>query len=438
MNTPKLVSGKLPLVGHLFDFIRKQDELMQRGKKEEGDIFALNLMGQNIAVLTGADAKKVFFQETDKSLNMEEAYAFLAAIFGKVAFLADHETYMNHRPILHTLFSRNRMTTYLDIMVEVVSAWLENLGDEGEMEISSEIITLVKDVAGRSFLGNEINQKLGEEFWQAYDDLSKALDPVLPPNLPLPKFIRRDKAKKYLANVLHLIVRERRANPKDDSFQMLVEAKMKDGQLPSEEIIVQLLMALLFAGHETTAGQAAWTIIQLAQHPDYLNLVREEVDVLLGDGQIFDHTTLRNLKHVSMAVDETSRMRPSAETIMRTADEDLKIGEVTIPKGWMVQTATAVDHFEDEIFENPANYDPMRFSPKRAEERKERHAIIAFGGGLHKCAGINFANTEMAVIAALLFKEYDLTLITTDTKVERGLGSSRPSETWVHYKKRKA
>ena len=66
MNTPKLVSGKLPLVGHLFDFIRKQDELMQRGKKEEGDIFALNLMGQNIAVLTGADAKKVFFQETDK------------------------------------------------------------------------------------------------------------------------------------------------------------------------------------------------------------------------------------------------------------------------------------------------------------------------------------------------------------------------------------
>ncbi|MBT7782752.1 MAG: cytochrome P450 [Anaerolineae bacterium] len=330
------------------------------------------------------------------------------------------------------------MTTYLDIMVEVVSAWLENLGDEGEMEISSEIITLVKDVAGRSFLGNEINQKLGEEFWQAYDDLSKALDPVLPPNLPLPKFIRRDKAKKYLANVLHLIVRERRANPKDDSFQMLVEAKMKDGQLPSEEIIVQLLMALLFAGHETTAGQAAWTIIQLAQHPDYLNLVREEVDVLLGDGQIFDHTTLRNLKHVSMAVDETSRMRPSAETIMRTADEDLKIGEVTIPKGWMVQTATAVDHFEDEIFENPANYDPMRFSPKRAEERKERHAIIAFGGGLHKCAGINFANTEMAVIAALLFKEYDLTLITTDTKVERGLGSSRPSETWVHYKKRKA
>ncbi|MBT3338467.1 MAG: cytochrome P450 [Anaerolineae bacterium] len=436
MQKPKLTSGALPLVGHLFDFIRKQDELLQRGKTEHGNIFALNLMGKNVAVLTGAEAKKVFFKETDKTLNMEEGYEFLAAIFGKVAFLADHSTYMNHRPILHALFSRARMTGYLDVMVEVVSEWMDGLGENGEMEIGSEMIDLVKEVAGRSFLGAEINKQLGADFWQAYDDLSKALDPVLPPHWPLPKFIRRDRAKKYVSSVLYPIVRERRANPQDDPFQMLVDVRMKDGELPSEEIIVQLLMALLFAGHETTAGQAAWTVIQLAQHPRYLKLVRAEVDGVLGKGQDFDHTTLRNLSHVSMAVDETSRMRPSAETIMRTAESDLPVGDFIIPKGWMVQTATAVDHFMGEVFDQPDLYDPLRFSPERAEQKLDSHAIIAFGGGLHKCAGMNFANTEMAVITALLFRNYDLELITPETQVERGLGSSRPSQTWVRFKRR--
>ncbi len=436
MQSPQLTSGALPIVGHLFDFVRKQDELLQRGAAEHGEIFALNLMGQNVAVLTGVEAKKTFFKETDKKLNMEDGYEFLAAIFGKVAFLADHQTYMNHRPILHALFSRVRMTGYLDVMIEVVHEWIDSLDESGEVEISRAMVDLVKEVAGRSFLGKEINNQLGDDFWRAYDDLSAALDPVLPPHWPLPKFIRRDRAKKYVASVLYPIVRERRANPKDDAFQMLVEVRMKDGELPSEELIVQLLMALLFAGHETTAGQAAWTIIQLAEHADYLGLVRAEVDGLLGEGQSFDHTTLRGLKYTAMAVDETTRMRPSAETIMRTTLEDVQIGEMTIPKGWMVQTATAVDHFNESVFTEPEKYDPLRFSPERAEQKHDAHSIISFGGGLHKCAGMNFANTEMAVIAALFFHHFDVEFVTPETKVVRSLGSSRPSKTVIRYKKR--
>jgi sterol 14-demethylase len=393
-------------------------------------------MGQKLAVVTGAEAREVFFKETDQSLDMEAAYEFLAAIFGKVAFLGDHQTYQNHRPVLHALFSRSQMAMYLNVMVEVVSDWLDNLDDKGVMEVTGEMIELVKEVAGRSFLGEEINKKLGNRFWLAYDDLSKALDPVLPPSWPLPKFIRRDRAKNYIRSVLYPLVRERRKSPKDDSFQLLVETKMKDGSLPAEETIVNLLMALLFAGHETTAGQAAWTVIQLIQNPEHLAKVRNEIDSVVTDIQTLDHNTLRNLKYVGMAVDETSRMCPSAEIIMRKAKEDLVIGDITIPAGWMVQTATAVDHFKPSLFANPDQYDPLRFSSERKEHRKEKHAILSFGGGLHKCTGMNFANMEMIIIATLLFREYDLEIISGKPKVQRGLGSSRPSRTKLQYKKR--
>ena len=436
MKKPGMVKGGLPLIGHLVAYITRQDELFRRGAKEVGDVFGLNLMGQKVAVLTGSESRETFFKETDRSLNMNQAYDFLAAIFGEVAFLAEHETYLNHRPILHALFSRQRMLAYVEEMVEVVHEWLDSLGDSGEIELTGEILDLVKEVAGRCFLGKEINDQLGENFWKAYDDLSKSLDPVFPPQWPLPKFIRRDRAKRYVVDVLTPLVKERRQQPVDDPFQMLVEVRMKDGQLPSEEVIVQLLMALLFAGHETTAGQAAWTVIQLIQNPAYLKVVRKELSEVLGGGSDINQSVLREMKHLKMAVDETSRMRPSAEIIMRTVDEDLQVGEQQIPAGWMVQTAAAVDHFREEVFENPFQYDPARFSSERREDRREKHAILSFGGGLHTCAGMNFAYNEMMVIAALLFQAYDLEILSGEPVVKRGLGSSRPSKTRVRYAKR--
>jgi sterol 14-demethylase len=304
------------------------------------------------------------------------------------------------------------------------------------MELTSQIVDLVKEVAGRCFLGKEINDQLGDDFWVAYDDLSKSLDPVLPPAWPLPKFIRRDRAKRYVRDVLAPLVSERRRQPVDDPFQMLVETVMKDGELPEEEVIVQLLMALLFAGHETTAGQAAWTVIQLIQNPDYLKRVRDELEVVLGEGTPINQDTLRQLNTLKLAVDETSRMRPSAEIIMRTVDDDLQIGEIVIPAGWMVQTAAAVDHFREDLFEKPFEYDPDRFNKERREDRREKHAILSFGGGLHTCAGMNFAYNEMMVIAALLFQNYDLEILSGDPVVKRGLGSSRPSKTRLRYTRR--
>lgn len=436
MNQPAMLKGGVPVLGHLVGYITRQDELFRRGADQVGDIFGLNLMGQKVAVLTGAEAKEAFFKETDKSLNMNQAYDFLRAIFGEVAFLAEHETYLNHRPILHALFSRQRMLEYVGIMDEVVREWLDGLGDSGEMELTAEIVDLVKEVAGRCFLGKEINDQLGEDFWNAYDDLSKSLDPVLPPTWPLPKFIRRNRAKAYVRDILAPLVSDRRLNPVDDPFQMLVETRMKDGELPEEEVIVQLLMALLFAGHETTAGQAAWTVIQLIQNPGYLERVREELDEVVGREDAINQDRLRELKDLKLAVDETSRMRPSAEIIMRTVDHELRIGETVIPASWMVQTAAAVDHFREEVFQDPYRYDPDRFSKDRREDRQEKHAILSFGGGLHTCAGMNFAYNEMMVIAALLFQEYNLEILSGDPVVRRGLGSSRPSKTRVRYTRR--
>src|SRR5437879_13408547 len=88
------------------------------------------------------------------------------------------------------------------------------------------------------------------------------------------------------------------------------------------------------------------------------------------------------------------------------------------------------------LFTNPEKYDPLRYAPGREEDRQHRFSLIGFGGGTHKCAGMNFANNEMMIITALLFQQFDLELITKDPRVDYGLGAARPEKTYIRSKRK--
>lgn len=438
--TPPLVSGALPGLGHALEFRSDRTALMRRGFEEHGKVFSIKLANQDVAILVGPENHKTFFMETDKALNIQEPYHFLTATFGEVLFLAPHEVYLDHRPLVLEAFRREKMLHYADVMQEVVQQWLDGLGDSGEIELVDAVTYLVQEVAGNCFLGREAHQQLGREFWDLYIDLSKALDPLLPPNLPLPKFYRRDRAKAKLKSILQPVIAERRQHPEryDDFLQDLVNKRYPDGRLADEELIVNLLLALMFAGHETTAGQTAWTIIMLLQNPDYLQLVQEEIQQVAPAGVHIDPKRMMQLDHISWAVREVERMRPSVDMLMRTVKEDLPVGDYVVPQGWLAQVAQDVAHNLPALFDDPETFDPLRYAPGRAEDKQDRFALIGFGGGAHKCTGMNFANMEMTVITALLFRQFDLELVTKHPQIQRGLGASRPDKAVVRYWRRDA
>jgi len=403
-------------------------------------VFAIKLANQNVAVVIGPEHQRTFFSETDKALGIQEPYRFLESTFGEVLFLAPHDVYLEQRPVVLEAFRREKMLHYLEVMQQEVQKWLDSLPEEGQMELVSQTIYLVQEVAGNCFLGRQVHAQIGREFWELYADLSAAMDPLLPPNLPLPKFIRRDRAKAKMKDILRPIIAERRKHPDDydDFLQDLVNKRYKDGREVEEELIVNLLVGLMFAGHETTAGQAAWTIILLLQNPDYLALVQEEIRQQVPYGTPMDHRGLAQLDHIAWAVRETERMRPSAEMLMRTVEEDIEIGDYLVPQGWLMQVAQNLGHNLPALFEQPERFDPLRYAPDRAEDKQDRFALFGFGGGTHKCTGMNFANTEMIVITALLFQQFDVELVTKNPGIQRGLGANRPEATTIRYRRKPA
>ena len=122
--TPPKLSGGLPILGHAVEFQRARDTLLKRGYEQFGPLFSYRLATQNVAVLGGVEHQRVFFTETDKSLNIQKPYRFLQAMFGDAIFLAPHEDYLRQRPMVMELFKRQKMVEYIDIMQAEVQAML--------------------------------------------------------------------------------------------------------------------------------------------------------------------------------------------------------------------------------------------------------------------------------------------------------------------------
>jgi len=122
--------------------------------------------------------------------------------------------------------------------------------------------------------------------------------------------------------------------------------------------------------------------------------------------------------------------------LLRDVDADVEVGGYRIPAGWKVQVAQEVAHQLPDYFADPDKYDPLRYAPGREEDKADRFTLIGFGGGTHKCTGMNFANNEIAVITALLLRQFELELVTKDPRVSHGVGAAKPSPTVVRYRRR--
>lgn len=439
MNYPPSLPG-LPFVGNLLEFQKDRFGMLRRGFETLGPIFTIHLGPKPVVVLVGPEYHDFVFRETDKKLSMDKAYVFLRAMFEGVAFTAGPAEYDAQRPVILAPFAGKKMPGYVEIMVEEINAWIAGLGDAGEFEVVSSFQGITQLVAAHALMGKAFRDQMGKEFWDAYADLSGGIDVVLPPHLPLPKFIKRDRAKARLAAMIQAVIDERRAHPEEhhDFMQDFVEAKYKDGRPLPDELIVNMILALIFAGHETTAGQGSWALILLLQHPEYLNKVTAELSEHFPPGAAWNHQVMRQLPHLDWALRETERLRPSADIIMRYNLEGYSLGGYDIPADWMTMLVPRVAHLNPAIFTHVDDYDPLRFSPERAEDKVADYTLIGFGGGRHRCAGANFAHNEMATFLALCIQQLDMRLLDLNPGMNYGLGAPRPTPTRIAYRRRDA
>src|SRR5258706_903411 len=173
---PPLHSG-FPLVGHAVSFFRDPERLLRHGYDKLGSPFSLRFAGRDVAVLLGPEHQRIFFEATDKLLRIRGAYPFLVPMFDdKTYFLAEEDEYKEQRAISLPAFSGQKMEGYVGQMVAEVEAWMDELGDEGEMDLIESVGPVVMWIAARPFLGEAFRQKLAKEVFFTFRDFSAGLE----------------------------------------------------------------------------------------------------------------------------------------------------------------------------------------------------------------------------------------------------------------------
>ena len=409
-------SGANPLFGHTLEYVKGPEAFLRRGWQEHGDVFRCRLGTYRCTVVLGPAHNKFVFQETDKLLSIRDSYPFFQRMFGKnFYFFAPYDDYLAQRGVVRPKFKSDAMRSYVAPMVAETEELMAQLGDEGRFDLIPVLGPLVMNVAAHAFLGRDFRRRLDDGFFECFRDFSGGIEMAWPLWLPLPHLLRSRKARRKLDRIFGGWIRYRREHPADppDFFQDLINSTFADGTPISDELVVNYLLLLIWAGHETTAGQIAWTLIDLLQHPDYLDKVREEVDQVMGDRPMSAMTwqDVNALARMECAVKESERLHPVAHIVMRRAVEDLNFGGHHVPRGTYVVAAPCMSHRMPEVFPDPHAYRPSRFERGTAGAALEANRLIGFGGGVHRCIGVNFARVEMRIVLALLVRYYDMELI---------------------------
>nr|XP_023888895.1 cytochrome P450 714C2-like isoform X1 [Quercus suber] len=177
-----------------------------------------------------------------------------------------------------------------------------------------------------------------------------------------------------------------------------------------DKFIVDNCKNIYFAGHETTAITATWSLMLLAAHPEWQARARAEVLEVCGDSPP-DANMLRNMKTLTMVIQETLRLYPPAAFVIRAALEDITFKDIMISKGMNIQIPVPILQQQCDLWGPDAHkFNPERFAHGIVGACKTPQAYMPFGVGPHVCAGQHFAMTELKVISTLILSKFCFSL----------------------------
>ncbi|SPM30613.1 Cytochrome P450 [Mycobacterium terramassiliense] len=387
---------------------------MQRVRDECGDVGAFNLAQRRVILLTGAEANEFFFRAPDEDLGQNEAYPFMTPIFGKgVVFDADPE---RRKEMLHnTALRGEHMKSHAGTIEAEVRAAIADWDDEGEIDLLDFFAELTLYTSSSCLIGRKFRDQIDSRFPRLYHDLERGTDPLcyVDPYLPIESFRRRDAARVALVGIVEEIKQLRIANPPTDKadrdlMDVLISVTDDNGnpRFSSDEI-TGMFISMMFAGHHTSTGTAAWCLIEVLRHPSVHAALLAELDALYADGQSVSFHALRQIPLLENVIKETLRLHPPLIILMRMALTDLQIAGRVIAQGDIVATSLAVSNRIAEDFPDPDAFIPERYDKPREEDVVNRWTYIPFGAGRHRCVGAAFAIMQIKAIFSVLLREYE-------------------------------
>ncbi|XP_027336886.1 beta-amyrin 11-oxidase-like [Abrus precatorius] len=337
------------------------------------------------------------------------------------------------RLVTAPIVGQHMLVKYLERIENIVINSLEELSTiKHPVELLTETKKISFKVIIHIFLGsyNEgIVTKVGDLFTVLFDGLFS-----VPINAPGFTFNKALKARKKLVKIIQSVLDERKLMMKKgeivdkrDLVDILLDVDGENGKKLEDEDIIDLLLALVFAGHETTATGMMWSLIHLTQHPDIMKKAKEEQEEIMkmrpSSQKYLSLQEIKQMVYLSKVINETLRLANILFSAFRVATADVNINGYIIPKGWKVLVWLRAIHMDPEYHSNPEEFNPSRWDGYNAKVG----AFLPFGTGSRLCPGSDLAKLEMSILLHHFLLNYKLEQINSKCPITN-LPNTKPKD----------
>ncbi|MGD0505149.1 MAG: cytochrome P450 [Steroidobacteraceae bacterium] len=329
----------------------------------------------------------------------------IAILLGRGIMTSEGALWQRQRRMLQPAFHRRIIDLFGSLLAGVTAQYAERwreLARSGEpVNITEAASELTLDINLRAIFGTDlavIRERFGANpFSIVHTDSNRDL-----------KFAYRIRS---LAGIVRELIARRRSHPEEehfDFFGMALGARDKEtGETMTEKQLIDEVLTLVVAGHETTATALTWVWYLLGKHPG----IQEELaasarelppDTVLGIDEIEAWTCGQQV------VKESLRLCPPGWLMTRRAIEPDVLRGYAIPAGTDVFISPFFIHRHPAHWADPERFDPHRFN-EAANAARNRFAYIPFGVGPRHCIGESLAMYELATHLAVMSRHFRLT-----------------------------
>lgn len=333
----------------------------------------------------------------------------LAKYLGNGLLTNNGKDWLKQRRLIQPGFSKVKIANLVSIMQEETDKTFEAFGAETEIDLYDFFHSLAFTIVAKTLFSSDIDEHTVKELGRIITEIQEVFAkevrlPFYTQILQVFGVIDRniEKSRRSKAIIQSVLDRRRSSGEeKNDLLDMLIRARYEDTGLPmSDEQLVDEMLILFIAGHETTANALSFIFFEISCHPEAEEKLRQEIT---GEGKAaFTPESLMKKSFTGNIIKESMRLHSPAWAIDRQALEDDRFGEYSWPKGTFIILYISGLHRNPKYWNDPDSFIPERFD----DENAKNFAYYPFGAGPRLCIGEHFAVMEMALIIRRFYQQF--------------------------------
>ncbi|WP_162300034.1 cytochrome P450 [Kineobactrum sediminis] len=401
----------LPLLGITPELLRDQLGLARRFYERYGAVSRIQMARQKGVLALGPDLAQTILLDKEQNFSSQMGYKWsLSPYFGEYYLLGkDFDEHKFQRRVMQTGFKTAAMRGYVDMMNPILARGIADWGHTEDFHFYPAIKELLLAMALKVFYGVDGGSSVAGDLSGAFIDITEGMLGLFHVDLPGFRYRRGQRGKRRVEAYLSGLLPAARREERQDMLAYMAKEVRPDGNLFSDQELVDHANFLLFAAHDTTTSTLTHMMYYLARYPEWQQRIREEGSAV-NDGGELGYDDLASLPLLEATFFESQRLHPSVGVMARRTLRDCKLGGLDVLANTLVFQFPMFTNRMDNWWQDPDSFDPARFLAPRQEQKSHPFAFMPFGGGAHKCIGMHFGSMQARLFTHLFLQRYEISL----------------------------